>query len=85
MKRNQNHADTVGTDDMGHHLNEKGEFQSDKYPDLPPDRIVLSFHDPRARTALRMLAYAYHGVAGEDLSDDITARLDALERGSKPG
>ena len=37
---------------MGNHINEKGEFQSDLHPELPPDKIILSFQDPRAWSAL---------------------------------
>jgi len=37
---------------MGHHINNKGQFQSDKYPELPPNKIILSFNDPAAREAL---------------------------------
>ena len=41
---------------MGHHINEKGQFQSDKFPELAPDKIVLSFKDPVAREALMQFA-----------------------------
>lgn len=41
---------------MGHHMNNKGQFQSDKYPDLPPDKMILSFRDPYAKEALRRYA-----------------------------
>lgn len=37
---------------MGHHINDKSQFQSDKYPELPPNKIILSFKDKHARTAL---------------------------------
>ena len=63
---------------MGHHIDEEGRFQSDKYPELPPDHIRLSFHDWRARMSLRTLAQAYRQEDPE-LAADITARLDALE------
>lgn len=62
---------------MGHHIDELGRFQSDKYPDLPPDKIVLSFTDPRARGALRTLAFAY-AVRDPELMHDIHARLDSV-------
>ncbi len=39
---------------MGHHTDSDGRFQSDNYPDLPPDKIVLSFNDPEARRALEV-------------------------------
>ena len=41
---------------MGNHINSQGKFQSDKYPDLPPDKIILSFKDPVAREALNVYA-----------------------------
>ena len=62
---------------MGHHINSEGRFQSDKYPDLPPDKIVLSFKDPRARNALIALAADYQ-TTDPDLSDDIAMRMWSL-------
>lgn len=41
---------------MGHHINTQGDFQSDKYPDLAPNKIILSFNDPVARKALAVFA-----------------------------
>ncbi len=38
---------------MSHHINKDGQFQSDKYPDLTPNKIILSFKDPAARCALK--------------------------------
>lgn len=61
---------------MGHHLNEKGQFQSDKYPDLPPDKMILSFKDPAARKALRV--YAEH-TEDKELAEDILERLQTIE------
>lgn len=62
---------------MGHHIDSKGRFQSDKYPDLPPDKIVLSFKDPRAYRALRRVAVDYLQTDPE-LSFDIWARMDTI-------
>ena len=62
---------------MGHHINEKGEFQSDKYPDLPPDKIILSFRDPMARLALRTFVIY---TSDKELADDIKTRLNSLEK-----
>lgn len=59
------------------HLTAEGEFQSDKYPELAPDKIVLSFTDPRARRALAMLAISYL-VEDPQLAHDILERLTAL-------
>ena len=60
------------------HIDAQGQFQSDKYPDLPPDKIVLSFNDLKARIALRRLADDYRWKDNQ-LSKDIHARLDALK------
>ncbi len=37
---------------MSRHINAKGQFQSDRHPELPPNKIILSFRDPAARAAL---------------------------------
>ena len=37
---------------MGHHIDRNGRFQSDRHPSLPPDFILLSYHDTAAKTAL---------------------------------
>ncbi len=60
---------------MGHHINDQGQFQSDKYPDLPPDKIVLSFKDPAARTALTAYALC---ATDRELAKDIDTRLRSL-------
>lgn len=65
-------------DHAGHHIDERGRFKSDKYPDLPPDKIVLSFGDPLARRALAVLAMDYR-TADPELAADITHRLHVLE------
>jgi len=57
---------------MGHHINEKGEFQSDKYKDLPPDRFLLSFNDPVAREAIRLYA---EKTDMKELAEDLLKRL----------
>jgi len=62
---------------MGHHINEKGEFQSDKHPELPPDRIRLNFLNPRSKRALLMLADDYESIDPE-LSEDIRTRIKSL-------
>lgn len=64
---------------MGHHIDKQGRFQSDKYPDLPPDKIVLSFNDPLARDALLVLAQSYSG-ADPELTADIRQRLEKPRR-----
>lgn len=55
------------------HINNKGEFQSDRNKDLKPDRIVLSFNDQAARLAL----YTYIKFAKDrKLARDIKRRLE---------
>ena len=62
---------------MGHHIDKEGRFQSDKYPDLPPDKILVNFNDPRAQVALTALAVSYQEVDSE-LSEDILERLRTI-------
>jgi hypothetical protein len=58
-----------------HQLNTLGQFQSDQFPNMRPDEIVLSFRDPAAIVVLHAFA---------DLTDDndlavaIVKRLDAI-------
>lgn len=62
---------------MGHHIDSQGRFQSDKYPELGPDKIVLSFKDPIARYVLKI----YADFPGDDeFSQDIRARLESIVR-----
>ena len=57
---------------MGHHINEKGEFQSDLHPELPPDKFLLSFKDPVAREAIRLYA---EKTDMKELAEDLLKRL----------
>lgn len=61
------------------HIDSEGRFQSDKYPDLGPDKIVLSFKDPLARAALLALAYNYRNV---DLgfAEDVDKRVRTIRQ-----
>ena len=59
---------------MGHHIDEQGRFQSDRHPDLAPDKIVLIFKELRARRALELLA-SHYTLADPELSLDIFQRL----------
>ena len=61
---------------MGHHIDDKGRFQSDKYPDLSPDKIVLSFKDEAARDALHRYACL---TTDFDLGEDILERLRTID------
>ena len=64
---------------MGHHIDKQGRFQSDKYPELPPDKIILSFKDSHARKALGMYVTSIQTTGGdEELADDIEERLRTI-------
>lgn len=60
---------------MRYHLNAFGQFQSDQYPDMLPDEIVLSFRDPAAIEALHAFADL---TDDDDLAVAIVKRLDAI-------
>jgi len=60
---------------MGHHINSKGQFQSDKYSWLPPDKIILSFRDEYAQKALAVYAEL---TDEKELSEDIKERLKTI-------
>lgn len=60
---------------MSHHIDSKGRFQSDKYPELAPDKIVLSFRDQGAWPALRVLAATHPDI---DLAEDVGARMQSI-------
>lgn len=62
----------------GHHIDAAGRFQSDKFPELPPDTIRLSFGDKTARLALQRLAQSYRWK-DPDLAADINRRLATVE------
>lgn len=67
-------------DDSEHtHIDTYGRFQSDKYPYLPPDKIVISFKDPLAIAALYALAKSY-ARRDEQLATDIRRRLHSIAR-----
>jgi len=61
---------------MGRFITDHGQFQSDKNPDLPPDRITLNFYDDDARTAL--LVYA-DICSNKELAADIRERVESIE------
>lgn len=61
---------------MGHHINKEGNFQSDKYPELPENKIILSFKDKTAREALKL----YASMTGDiELGQDILQVIKKLE------
>ena len=61
---------------MGHHINKDGQFQSDKYP-VPPDMVMLSFHDRLARFPLAYLA-AWYREKNPEFAEDIATRLNSV-------
>ncbi len=63
---------------MGHHIDKSGRFQSDLHPDLPPDKIIVSFKHKEAWPALAALAEGYQAIDRE-LSDDIRQRLASIQ------
>jgi hypothetical protein len=64
-------------DALSLHLNSLGQFQSDQYPNLAPDEIVLSFKDPAAMEALYTFADL---TEDDDLAVAIVKRLDAIAK-----
>ncbi len=64
---------------MGHHIDSEGRFQSDRDRDLKPDRIVLSFNDPHAWSALAVYA-SYCREDDLELADDIEERLRSIQK-----
>lgn len=70
---------------MGHHIDPlSGKFQSDKHPELPPDRIRVNLENPKSEQALRQLAINYRETDRE-LADDLNTRLDDLHGGGNRG
>ena len=65
---------------MSYHLNEQDQFQSEQYPDMRPDEIVLSLRDPAAMEAL----YVYADMTDDDdLAVPILKRLEAIAGAKK--
>jgi len=59
---------------MGAHINDNGEFQSDKYPTCPPGKVPLSVHDRTAQDLLWEYAERRRAV-DEEFSDDLARAL----------
>lgn len=68
---------------MGHHIDEQGRFQSDKYPGLGPDKVVISLKDPLTRTGLMKIALAHIDHGDRGFGDDLLERLCVLSRRRK--
>jgi len=62
---------------VAHHINSLGQFQSDKHPDLPPNRIRLSLEAPLSMRALLVLAHDY-SKKDVGLASDIRETLITL-------
>ena len=54
---------------MGHHINEDGNFQSDKHADMPPNRLRLNMENPLSLRALMVLSADYEDHDVEFASD----------------
>lgn len=67
---------------MGHHINDKGEFQSDKFPQLPPDYVAINMKHEHNWPVLAALAVTYRDKK-PDFAEDILTRLDSLHRAKK--
>jgi len=61
---------------MGHHLNDKGFFQSDKHPELPENKIMLDFRDRHAQDALLIYASL---TSDKELAEDIEAAVQNVK------
>ena len=61
---------------MGHLIDREGRFQSDKYPELPRDKMILSFKDDKARRALWLYAALTDDI---ELADDIRQRISDFD------
>jgi hypothetical protein len=69
---------------MGHHINKAGQFRSATsveggHPDLPVDKIVVSFKHREAWPALAALAESYESIDPE-LAADIRTRLASVKQ-----
>lgn len=60
---------------MSTHIDDEGRFQSEKYPLLPPDQIILSFHGEAERRALLVFADHY---PDREFAEAVKARVYAL-------
>lgn len=61
---------------MGHHINKNGNFQSEKYPDLLENKIILSFKDFLAREVLKTYAKK---TEDKELGKDILKVIKKIE------
>ena len=69
---------------MGHHIDDEGRFQSDKYPELAPDKVVINLKDPRTWEGLRKIATEYvcrtwSSDDDREFGNDLFRRLKSLQ------
>ena len=66
---------------MGHHINKKGFFQSDKHPELPENKIALDFRDVFARPVLKEYAETCEDAElAEDIIEGLFNTQDIVKR-----
>lgn len=58
------------------HINNEGQFQSDKYPTTPPDVVPLKITDPFARDLLYKYADRLRIKGVSSFASDLVFRLD---------
>ena len=64
---------------MGHHIDDEGRFQSDKYPELGPDKVVISLRDPKVYWVAATIAEAYR-KADPEFAQDVETRMHAIQK-----
>ncbi len=62
---------------MGHHINKNGFWQSDKYPELKENQIILNFKDVHAQVALEQYAML---TSDRELSEDIRQVIENVNK-----
>ena len=70
---------------MGHHLNENGKFQSDKFPDLPEGYVAFKIADPANWPQLELACAVYRDRDAEFAADLRAAMKGAGWRKAKAG
>ena len=62
---------------MGHHLDANGDFQSDKHPELKPNRVLVNLENPLSARGMLRLAQDYHDT-DEEFAEDVLEVLGRL-------
>ena len=65
---------------MGHHLLPDGRFQSDKFPELPPDTVAIKIS--RKTAPILLCLAALYRSEDREFSEDLSARAVAILRGA---